>query len=48
MKIVKVNEHFFARREEDNKVYRNMITIHDDGFTTFTAGSDDINANKAE
>ena len=47
-KIVKITEHFFARRQEDNKVYRNMITIHSDGFMTFTAGTDDINANRAE
>ena len=25
-----------------------MITIHADGFVTFTAGADDINANRAE
>jgi hypothetical protein len=25
-----------------------MITIHDNGFTTFTPGSDDVFANKAE
>ena len=25
-----------------------MITIHSDGFMTFTAGTDDINANRAE
>ena len=47
-KLVKITEHFFARRQEDNKVYRNMITIHSDGFMTFTAGTDDINANRAE
>jgi hypothetical protein len=28
-----------VRREEDNKIYRNMVTIHFDGFTTFTTGS---------
>ena len=36
------------RREEDNKIYRNMITIHSDGFTTFTTGSDEVFAKKAE
>lgn len=25
-----------------------MVTIHSDGFITFTAGSDDVNANRAE
>jgi len=25
-----------------------MVTIYSDGFITFTAGSDEINANKAE
>jgi hypothetical protein len=48
VKFIKVTENFFARREEDNKIYRNMITIHSDGFMTFTSGSEDINANKAE
>jgi hypothetical protein len=48
LKSVPVNEEFFARREEDNKNYRNMVTIHSDGFLTFTAGSDDLFAGKAE
>jgi hypothetical protein len=43
-----VNDDFFVRREEDNKIYRNMITIHSDGFTTFTTGSDEVNAKRAE
>lgn len=43
-----VNEEFFARREEDNKIYRNMVTIHSDGFLTFTVGNDDLFAGKAE
>ena len=25
-----------------------MVTIHSDGFTTFSSGSEDINANRAE
>ena len=25
-----------------------MITIHSDGFMTFTSGAEDINANRAE
>ena len=25
-----------------------MVTIHSDGFTTFTTGSEEVNANKAE
>lgn len=39
-KVVKLDENFFARREEDNKIFRNMITIHSDGFMTFTSGSE--------
>ena len=48
MKRIPINEQFFAKREEDNKIYRNMITIHSEGFITFTAGVDDINANRAQ
>lgn len=47
LKRLTVDENFFARMEEDNKIYKNMITIHSHGFITFTAGSEDINANKA-
>lgn len=45
---IPVTDDFFVRREEDNKIYRNMITIHSDGFTTFTTGSDEVYAKKAE
>lgn len=48
MKRIPVDKNFFARREEDNKIYKNMVTIHSDGFMTFTSGSEEINANKAE
>lgn len=48
MKRIPVDKNFFARREDDNKTYKNMVTIHSDGFMTFTAGSEEINANKAE
>jgi hypothetical protein len=47
IKTVPVNEDFFARREEDNKIYRNMVTVHSDGFMTFTFGSDDLLSGKA-
>lgn len=47
LKSIPVNEDFFARREEDNKIYRNMVTVHSDGFMTFTFGSDDLLAGKA-
>lgn len=40
MKRIEVDKNFFARREEDNKIYKNMVTIHSDGFMTFTVGSD--------
>jgi hypothetical protein len=39
LRRIQVTEEFFVRREEDNKIYRNMVTIHFDGFTTFTTGS---------
>jgi adenylate kinase len=45
-KRVVVDESFFPRREEDNKIYRNMVTIHSDGFMTFTAGPEDLKINK--
>jgi hypothetical protein len=48
LRRVVVDDSFFPRREEDNKIYRNMITIHSEGFTTFTAGPEDVNANRAE
>ncbi len=48
MKKILVDKNFFARREEDNKIYRNMITIHSDGLMTFTVGSEEVNANRAE
>lgn len=50
-KIIKwiiINENFYVRREEDNKIYRNIIKVHSDGFLTFSAGSEDKNFNKAE
>jgi hypothetical protein len=46
IKRVVVDESFFPRREEDNKIYRNMVTIHSDGFITFTAGAEDLKINK--
>jgi hypothetical protein len=48
MKKIMVDKNFFTRREEDNKIYRNMITIHSDGFMTFTVGLEEVNANRAE
>lgn len=36
------------RREEDNKTYRNMVKIHSNGFTTFSAGNQDRHYAKAE
>lgn len=46
-KWIKIDEGFFVRREEDNKIYRNIIKVHSDGFITFSAGGDDKNFNKA-
>jgi hypothetical protein len=48
LKSVPVDESFFARREEDNKIFRNMVTVHSDGFMTFTFGSDDLLAGRAD
>lgn len=47
-KWISIDDKFFPRREEDNKTYRNIITIHSDGFLTFTAGNEDKNYNKVE
>jgi hypothetical protein len=38
LRIIPINEDFFARSEEDNKIFKNMVTIHSDGLMTFTAG----------
>lgn len=48
LRRIPVGEEFFVRREEDSKIYRNMVTVHADGFTTFTTGSEEVNAKKAE
>ena len=38
LKRINVNDKYYARREEDSKVYRNVIKVHSDGFTNFSAG----------
>jgi len=45
-KRITVDSQFFTRREEDNKIYRNMVTIHSDGFMTFTTGPEEVNTPK--
>jgi hypothetical protein len=37
-----------VRREEDSKIYKNIIKVHSDGFVTFSAGPEDKNVSKAE
>ncbi len=50
LKVIKVDDKFYVRREEDSKIYRNMIKVHSEGFTTFTTGhaSDEVNFKKIE
>ena len=48
IKWIQIDQNFYVRREEDSKIYRNIIKIHSDGFMTFSAGSEDKNFNKAE
>lgn len=48
LRWVNIDENFYVRREEDNKIYRNIIKIHSEGFLTFSAGSEDKHFNKAE
>ena len=47
LKWVDIDANFYVRREEDNKIYRNIIKIHSEGFLTFSAGSEDKHFNKA-
>jgi hypothetical protein len=46
---IKVDEKFYFRREEDSKVYRNMIKIHSkEGYVTVSTGNDEKNLKKVE
>lgn len=38
---IDIDSNFYARREEDNKTYRNIIKIYSkqNGFLTFSAGN---------
>jgi len=44
-----IDSNFYARREEDNKTYRNIVKIYSSecGFLTFSAGSEDRHYAKA-
>jgi len=44
-----VDEKFYVRREDDSKVYRNVIKIHSsEGYVTISTGNDEKNLKKAE
>ena len=47
LKRIPIDETFYARRQQDNKTYRNIIKVHADGFTTFSAGNEEKNMKKA-
>lgn len=46
IKRININDKYYVRREEDSKVYRNVIKIHSDGFTNFSAGPEERHQKK--
>jgi hypothetical protein len=49
IRYILVDEKFYVRREDDNKIYKNVIKLHSvDGFMTLTTGNEDKNFQKAE
>ena len=46
---IEVDEKFYVRREEDSKVYKNIIKIHSkDGYVSVSTGNDEVNLRKVE
>ena len=44
---IKADKKFYVRREDDSKVYRNIIKIHSkEGYVTITTGKEDKNVKK--
>ncbi len=46
---IKADKKFYVRREDDSKIYRNIIKIHSkEGYVTITTGKEDKNVKKVE